>query len=49
MTWTVRSGAELKAKLDGSESLLGYLNRAGGRPFGRFSFLEAINADAQTE
>lgn len=45
----VRSGAELKAKLDSSESLLGDLNRAGGRSFGRFSFLEAINADALTK
>lgn len=45
----VRSGAELKAKLDSSESLLGSLNRVGGRSHGYFSFLEAINVDALTK
>ena len=45
----VRSGAELKAKLDSSDSLLGHLNRAGGRSFGHFNFLEAINVDALTK
>lgn len=45
----VRSGAELKARIASSESLLGYLNRVGGRSFGRFSFLEAINVDALTK
>lgn len=44
----VRSGAELRAKLDSSESLLGDLNRVG-RSFGRFSFLEAINVNALTK
>lgn len=45
----VGSGAELKAKVDSSESLLGHLNRVGGRSFGRFNFLEAINFDALTK
>lgn len=45
----VRSGAELKAKLDNSESLLNQLNHFGGRPFSRFNFLEAINVDALTK
>jgi hypothetical protein len=45
----VSTGAELKAKLDSSESLLGHLNRFGGRTFGYFNFLEAINVDALTK
>lgn len=45
----VRSGAELRAKLDSSEALLSHLNRAGGRMFGHFSFLNAINVDALTK
>ena len=45
----VLSGAELKAKLDGSESLVGYLNHGSGRSFGYFNFLEAINVNALTE
>lgn len=45
----VRSGTELKAKLDSSESLLEQLNRFGGRSFGHFSVLEAINVNALTK
>lgn len=45
----VRTGAELKSKLDSSENLLGHLNRVGGRSFGYFNFLEAINVDALTK
>jgi hypothetical protein len=45
----VRSGAELKVKVDSSESLLGRLNRSSGRSFGRFNFLEAINVEALTK
>ncbi len=45
----VGSGAELKTKLESAESLVGYINRVGGRSLGRFSFLEAINADALTK
>lgn len=45
----VRSGAELKAKFDSSENLLGHLNRFNGRSFSRFNFLEAINVDALTK
>eukprot|EP00456_Euglypha_rotunda_P012910 TRINITY_DN13754_c0_g1_i8.p1 TRINITY_DN13754_c0_g1~~TRINITY_DN13754_c0_g1_i8.p1 ORF type:complete len:484 (+),score=58.90 TRINITY_DN13754_c0_g1_i8:1549-3000(+) len=45
----VRSGAEIKAKLDSSESLLDHLNRVGRRSFGHFNFLEAINVDALTK
>lgn len=44
----VRSGTELKSKVDSSESLLGHLNRMGGRSLGHFNFLEAINVDALT-
>ena len=43
----VGSGAELKAKLDSSKSLVDRLHRVGG-PFGRFNFIKAINADALT-
>ncbi|MFN9470935.1 toll/interleukin-1 receptor domain-containing protein [Acidovorax sp.] len=44
----VGSGAELKAKLEVSESLLGDLDRVGGRSHGRFNFLQAINVAALT-
>lgn len=42
----VRSGAELKARIDSAENLLDSLNRASGSAFGRFNFLEAINVSA---
>lgn len=42
----VRSGAELKTRIDKSESVLTSLNRLTSRTFGHFSFLEAINVDA---
>lgn len=43
------SGADLKARIDNSENLLSYLNRAGGNSFGHFNFLEAINVGALTK
>jgi hypothetical protein len=46
MAIRVRSGAELKTRIDGSEDLLGKLNRVSARTFGRFNFLEAINVGA---
>lgn len=45
----VRSGAEIKAKIDSSDSLIAYLNRVGGNSYGHFSFLEAINVAALTK
>ncbi|MDT0138139.1 toll/interleukin-1 receptor domain-containing protein [Acidovorax sp. PRC11] len=45
----VRSGVDLKAKLDSSKGILHDLDRAGGRSFSRFSFLEAINVHGLTK
>jgi len=42
----VRSGPELKAQIDKSKQLVSDLNRVSDRAFGRFNFLEAINANA---
>ncbi len=42
----VRSGTELKAQIDKAEQLVSDLNRVSDRAFGRFNFLEAINANA---
>lgn len=45
----VRSGAELKTRIEGSENLLLNLNRVAARTFGHFNFLEAINVNALTK
>lgn len=45
----VRSGAELRTRIDASENVLRDLNRVAGRAIGHFNFLEAINVDALTK
>lgn len=45
----VRSGAELRTRIDASERILKDLNSVGRRAYGHFNFLEAINVNALTK